>query len=297
MGASRRGALLLCACLAACSGSKAPSHVTVGIVGPPQSVAVAGAAQRCGLVTGVTVTQSDAGSGADAQRALDAMAVRNVDEIVAVGPLAAHALWVTARAYPRRHFAEIGAVVKQPNVTSVEFRDDEGAYLAGAFAALAAAGKPVAFLGSPGADSVAAQERGFAAGAREGDPRSAVVPGEVEAGGRAAFETALRPARARGAALAYVASGDGGGALYALGQGQPRLVFSVARSDDAAVQRICENAVSQKPVSGVLRLGVAEGAIAVGGSESALAPAERARFDVIRHAFERRRPAQTPAPG
>ncbi len=287
-------------------------QTTIGIVGLPHSIVVGSAVLRCQRATAATVTQTDAGSVAEAQRALDAMAVRKIDEIVAIGPWAAHPLWVTARTYPHSHFAEIGAVVQQPNVTSVLFRDDEGAYLAGAFAAVAASGKPIAFVGERGGEAVPSERRGFEAGARAADPKAVVIRRDVAPADRGAYRDALAAARASGVAAAYVATGDGGGALYAFGLGPggevrvgddksapaaPRFVFNVSRSEPAAVQRICENAASQKPVSGVLRLGVAEGAIAVGGTESALAPAGRARFDAIRDAFATRRPAQTPAPG
>ncbi|MEM0020719.1 MAG: BMP family ABC transporter substrate-binding protein [Fervidicoccaceae archaeon] len=58
--------------------------------------------------------------------------------IVAVGSLMADAVNQTAAQYPNQNFAIIDAVVPQPNVLSVTFKEEEGSALAGALAAMIA---------------------------------------------------------------------------------------------------------------------------------------------------------------
>ncbi|MEM0179286.1 MAG: BMP family ABC transporter substrate-binding protein [Fervidicoccaceae archaeon] len=58
--------------------------------------------------------------------------------IVAVGFLMADAVNQTAAQYPNQNFAIIDAVVPQPNVLSVTFKEEEGSALAGALAAMIA---------------------------------------------------------------------------------------------------------------------------------------------------------------
>src|SRR5580700_11768280 len=85
-------------------------------------------------------------SAADYQPNLTVLANKEYDEVFAVGFLMAQDLDEVASRFPTRNFAIIDAVVPQPNVASITFREQEGSFLAGAAAAMASKTKTIAFI-------------------------------------------------------------------------------------------------------------------------------------------------------
>lgn len=110
-------------------------------------------------------------SAADYQPNLTVLADEEYDNIFAVGFMMSHDLELIARNYPRRHFAIVDAVVDQPNVASLTFREQDGSFLAGALAALVSKTHKIAFLGGIDVPLIRKFETGFTAGAREIDPK------------------------------------------------------------------------------------------------------------------------------
>ena len=74
-------------------------------------------------------------SAADYQPNLTALANENYDDIFAIGFLMNKDLSQVASTFPKQNFAIVDAVVDQPNVTSLTFREQDGSFLAGALAA------------------------------------------------------------------------------------------------------------------------------------------------------------------
>ena len=113
-----------------------------------------------------TVLQSH--SAADYAVNMTVLANKEYDEIFAIGFLMAKDVDDVAARYVKRHFTIIDAVVDQPNVTSVTFKEEEGSFLAGALAAMTTKTKTIAFLGGIDIPLLRKFEAGYAAGAVRG---------------------------------------------------------------------------------------------------------------------------------
>lgn len=218
-------------------------------------------------------------STADYTPNLTTLANKEYDEIFAVGFLMASDTSQVAERYANRHFTIIDAVVREPNVTSVTFREQEGSFLAGVAAAMTSKTKTVAFLGGVDIPLLRKFEGGFVAGVHQIDPTMQVLVkyagsfDDVAAGKEIAgvlFD--------QGADIIYVAAGKAG--LGAIDQVKPRIgrfiigvdsnqdalapgkiLTSMVKRVDVGVFRVAQNAVSGKPISGNLELGLRDHAV------------------------------------
>lgn len=109
-------------------------------------------------------------SAADYQPNLSALTNLHFDMIYAIGFLMSRDLDEVAQANPTQHYAIIDAVVAEPNVVSVTFKEEDGSFLAGALAAMMSQTHHVAFLGGEDIPLLEKFEAGFVAGAHEIDP-------------------------------------------------------------------------------------------------------------------------------
>ena len=89
---------------------------------------------------------------------------------IAVGFLLTDALTEVATQYPDSRFAIIDSVVETDNVVSYLFREQEGAFLAGAIAALTTQTNTIGFVGGIRIPPVMRYEVGYVAGARSVNP-------------------------------------------------------------------------------------------------------------------------------
>lgn len=92
------------------------------------------------------------------------------DLTVAVGFLLADAVTEVAAQYPDHKFAIIDTVVEADNVVSYIFREQEGAFLAGAIAAAMSQSGQIGFVGGIRIPPVMRYEVGYVAGARSVNP-------------------------------------------------------------------------------------------------------------------------------
>ncbi len=273
--------------LAGCSKrAAAPPRPTLAmVVGPGgfgdrsfNDEAAAGLAE-CKRRTGVSfVTSAPAGpSDADAQVVL--LATENDDPVIAVGPSFVSDVTRAARRFQNVHFGIVDAIVNEANVESVTFNEQQGAFLAGALAAMVSKTKTVAFLGGVDDARLERSQAGFAAGVAEIDPRvhvlSRYLGSFTDRAGAERLEAALV---AHGTDVTFVVDGPAGiGAIDAVkrhrgtfaigadsnqdGLAPGHVLTSVVKHIDAATLRLCLEAVSQKPTSGHTVLGVADGGI------------------------------------
>ena len=186
-----------------------------------------------------------------------------------------------SRRFDTNHFIIIDAAVNQPNVDSMTFAEQDGAFLAGALAAMVSKTKSVAFLGGQDAPLLRKSEAGFEAGVREIDPHVAVRvryvgsfddPQEARRLAASLFET--------GSDIVYVVAGRSGtGAIAAVKErtgafvigadsAQDRLapgkvLASVVKRVDVAALRACLEMAAEKPASGHRILGLADGGVAL----------------------------------
>lgn len=280
--------VLLAACVSftACNHATAPPKVRVALVADAGGFAdrsfneaASNGLAECATATGVEVTTAAPASAADYETQLTLLATQDFDAVIAVGDGMAVDLTKVARRFEGTHFAILGSVVNAPNVESITFREQDGSFLAGALAALVTRTKSVAFLGGVDGPRLAAAESGFTAGARQIDPSVRVVRafvGSYDDAERA--RAASRALYAGGADVVYVVAGAAGsGAIaaakesragYAIGVDNDqdalapgKVLTSVVKRVDRAAARVCLEAMSQKPTSGHVELGLAEGGV------------------------------------
>jgi basic membrane protein A len=93
-------------------------------------------------------------------------AEQGMDLVIAVGFLMKDALEKVAPQFPQIHFAIIDAVVEQPNVASLVFREHEGSFLVGAIAGLVTKTGKVGFVGGMDIPLIHKFEVGYTEGAK-----------------------------------------------------------------------------------------------------------------------------------
>ncbi len=234
------------------------------------------------------------------------LATQDYGEIIGIGTQTADPLGALAQRFATTHFTVVGAPAIGPNLQSIRFKREEGAYLAGALAAQVSTSGTIGFLGGASVPQVRADFAGYAAGAK------AIRPGiRVVSDLRATFDDAAKAEvaasriAAQGADVTFVVAGRAGLAAIALIKTRPRgyaigvdadqdalapgrMLGSVVTNAGAAVEQACEDSIGLKPVSGETQLGIADGAIGLTRPAAAAAvvtPAIWARVEALRAAI------------
>ena len=262
--------------------------------------------QACKKATGARVQVLQSKSAADYQPNLTVFATQNFDETFAIGFLMNRDLTEVAKRFPNRHFAIIDAVVDEPNVESVTFKEEQGTFLAGALSALVSKTRTIAFLGGMDVPLVRRFEAGYTAGVREIDPKVKVLVKYVGsfddvASGKELAELLF----AGGADIVFAAAGKSGlGAFdavkarssgYVIGVDADqdallpgKVLTSVIKRLDRAVDRVCEDAAAHRPLSGHTVLGLREDAVGLTAftyTKAQIGQANIARIARIRQAI------------
>jgi basic membrane protein A len=251
-----------------------------------------------------TILQSRTAS--DYQPNLTVLANKEYDLIFAIGFLMAKDVTEVATRFPLRHFAIIDAVVDQPNVASVTFKEEDGSFLAGAAAAMVSKTHHVAFLGGIDIPIIRKFEAGYIAGAREIDPSIAVDVKYVGSFDDAPAGKELSGVLFDGGAdVVFVAAGKAGiGAIdqvkartgeYMIGVDSDqdalapgKVLTSMIKRVDVAVFRLSEETVAQKLPSGHLVLGLKENGVGLSPftyTKNVMTPERIARIAKLRAAI------------
>ncbi|MEH7073569.1 BMP family lipoprotein [Neobacillus drentensis] len=109
-------------------------------------------------------------SDADYSTNLNTLARQDFDLVYGIGFLMQAAVEEIAKQQKDSHFAIIDAEVKQPNVTSVLFKEQEAAFLAGIAAALQTKSNHIGFIGGMEIPVIERFESGFLAGVKAAKP-------------------------------------------------------------------------------------------------------------------------------
>jgi basic membrane protein A len=310
-------------------GSVALAGVAISACSHPKSVAEGGRV-RLAMVTdvgglgdrsfndgayrGLTAAKAEFGadiavlisrSAADYQPNLTVLANKEYDEIFAIGFELARDVDEVATRFPQHNFAIIDAVVDQPNVASVTFREEEGSFLAGAAAAMASKTKTIAFLGGMDIPLLRKFEAGFAAGAREIDPNVRVLVKYIGSfADPAAGKELCGVLLDQGADVVYVAAGKSGLGPIDEVKGRPKtyvigvdvdqdalvpgkILTSMVKRVDIGVLALATQAAKGKKPHGHVELGLKDGAIGLTNfhyTRNALTPAQFAHLDALRKA-------------
>lgn len=97
------------------------------------------------------------------------------DLIIGVGFSMQEDLEKVAKKYPKKQFLLIDAVSELKNVTSVTFKEEQGAYLAGALVAMTTKSDVIGFVGGVDAEVIHRFEQGYQKGAKSVNPKIKVV--------------------------------------------------------------------------------------------------------------------------
>src|SRR5919107_4781152 len=133
-------------------------------------------AERAEKELGAHVRFIEPGEGSDREAGLRLLAAENMDLVVGVGFIFTDDLTALATEYPSIDFAGVDYALKTdaagnvvpppPNLAALKFREEEGAFLVGAIAALAGKSKRVGFVGGMDIPLIHKFEAGFRAGVR-----------------------------------------------------------------------------------------------------------------------------------
>jgi basic membrane protein A len=218
-------------------------------------------------------------SAADYQPNLDALTNLHVKMIYAIGFLMSLDLDQIAKQNPKQRYAIIDAIVPDPNVVSVTFREQDGSFLAGALAAMMSTTHHIAFLGGQDIPLIEKFEAGYVAGAHEIDPNTTV---DVKYAGSfedvAAGQELSNLFFNSGSDIIYTAAGKAGlGAIaavkrrdndYVIGVDSNqddlapgKVLTSMVKKVDVAVFQVAQALQAGKPLAGHLELGLKEHAV------------------------------------
>ena len=252
----------------------------------------------------VQVLQSK--SAADYQPNLTVFATEGFDETFAIGFLMNRDLNEVAKRFPKSHFAIIDAVVDDPNVESVTFKEEDGSFLAGALAALVSKTRTIAFLGGIDIPLLRKFEAGYTAGAHEIDPKVKVLVKYVGSFEDVASGKELADVLySQGADIIFSAAGKSGLGPFEVAKDRPnsyvigvdsnqdallpgKVLTSMVKHVDNAVERVCEDAAAHRSLSGHLVLGLREDGVGLTDfqyTKNFIGAANIARVDRIRKAI------------
>ena len=120
--------------------------------------------------TGIEFREFEVQTDSQRVQALRNFARRGQSPILSVGFQYASALDKVASEFPDTHFAIIDAVVDQPNVQSIVFREHEGSFIVGILAAMALQGDKIGFVGGMDVPLIRRFACGYVLGARYAKP-------------------------------------------------------------------------------------------------------------------------------
>ena len=253
--------------------------------------------------TGIEFREFEVQNDAQRVQALRNFARRGQHPILAVGFQYASALEKVAPEFPETGFAIIDAIVDQPNVQSIVFKEHEGSFIVGILAAMAAEGDEIGFVGGMDVPLIRRFACGYVLGARHANPDVRVFQNMTGTTG-AAWNDPVKGAELaksqfdRGAAVIYHAAGSTGlGVLQAaadagrLGIGVDsnqnhvhpgNILTSMLKRVDVAAYDIFDSARRDAWESGVRVLGLKENGVGWAldeHNEALVTPAMKAAAD------------------
>jgi basic membrane protein A len=125
--------------------------------------------------TGIAYRDFEISNDAQREQALRKFAKDGNNPIVVAGFSWADALAKVSVEYPKTDFAIIDMVVDKPNVKSIVFKEQEGSYLAGIMAAMAAKSGTVGFVGGMDIPLIHRFACGYVGGVKSVNPKATVL--------------------------------------------------------------------------------------------------------------------------
>jgi basic membrane protein A len=189
-------------------------------------------AERWKKETGKPFIDFEISNEAQREQALRRMAERGANPVIAIGFSQGSSVERVSKDFPKQQFAIIDAVVKQPNVESVVFKEHEGSFLVGMMAALASKSGKVGFVGGMDIPLIRRFQCGYEQGAKFANPKVEVT-GAMTGTTSAAWNDPTRGAElaksqfARGVDVVFAAAGGTGVGVYQAAKDGGRLAIGV----------------------------------------------------------------------
>ena len=260
-------------------------------------------AERWAKETGGTYKELEMQSEAQREQALRRLAETGANPIVMTGFAFGEVLNKIAPDYPDTKFVLIDQEVKQPNVQSIVFAEEQGSYLAGIMAANASKSGTVGFIGGMDVPLIRRFQCGYEQGAKYANPKAETLS-NMTGTTPAAWSDPTRGGElarnqfSRGVDVIFAAAGGTGVGVYQAAKDQGRLAIgvdsnqnhlhpgtmltSMVKRVDVAVFNIARSVKDNRWQSGVQVLGLKENGVALAMDEhnaKRVTPEMRKRLD------------------
>jgi basic membrane protein A len=182
--------------------------------------------------TGKSYLDFEVSNESQREQAIRRMAERGASPIIGIGFGQASSIEKVAKEFPKLQFAIIDMVVKQPNVQSVVFKENEGSFLVGAMAAMASKTGKVGFVGGMDIPLIRKFQCGYEQGAKFANPKAEVF-GNMTGTTGAAWNDPARGGElaksqfAKGADVVFAAAGGTGMGVYQAAKDAGKLAIGV----------------------------------------------------------------------
>ncbi|NQT58305.1 MAG: BMP family ABC transporter substrate-binding protein [Bacteroidetes bacterium] len=131
--------------------------------------------QRAQSELGVAIKVMEPSSVVDYETSLSTMADLGYDLVVGIGFDMKDAMTIVSEKYPDTRFATVNVAIDHDNISTAQFKDHEGSFLAGALAASMSKTAIIGFVGGVDAPSIRRFEQGYKEGAEYINPGIQVI--------------------------------------------------------------------------------------------------------------------------
>lgn len=303
MAAALAGALLLAAPAARAQTQPAVVYDAGGKFDKSFNEAAYNGMERFRKETGGSYLEFEIANDTQREQAFRRMAQKGANPIIGIGFTQASALEKVAKEFPQLKFAIVDMVVNLPNVQSVVFKEQEGAFLAGMAAAMASTSGKVGFVGGMDVPLIRRFQCGYEQGAKYANPKVETLA-NMTGTTPAAWSDPTRGGElarnqfSRGVDVIFAAAGGTGVGVYQAAKDQGRLAIgvdsnqnhlhpgtmltSMVKRVDVAVFNIARSVKDNRWQSGVQVLGLKENGVALAMDEhnaKRVTPEMRKRLD------------------
>jgi len=227
--------------------------------------------------TGHSYLDFEIANEAQREQAMRRMVERGANPVIGIGFSQATSIEKISKEFPKAQFVIIDSVVKQPNVESIVFKEQEGSFLVGMMAALASKTGKVGFVGGMDIPLIRRFQCGYEQGAKYANPKvetTAVMTGTTPS----AWSDPTRGAElakaqfAKGVDVIFAAAGGTGVGVYQAAKDAGKLAIGVDSNQNhlhpgtmlTSMVKGVDTAVynsAKKSVPGVTSLGLKEGGV------------------------------------
>lgn len=123
------------------------------------------------LAQGIQVKEFEPANPAQTEQGILKLARRGYQPIIGIGYATAPAIRKAALRFPNTAFMIVDSIIELPNVQSITFDEDHGAYLAGALAALMSKSGKIGFIGGMDIPLISKFSCGYLLGAQSINPK------------------------------------------------------------------------------------------------------------------------------